>query len=299
MSDYSLSDITIILPTYKRFDKFKVTLESYIKNSPQEIIVVDDYSQCGYEDYIVSLNNPKIKLLTHPQNLGSPVARQTGLKEVKTNLVFMGEDDVVLPENYLLNLLEVFNKESLDVIASRLLQMVKKDESFEEALSRCDGVEGPFLSMKSLNSNFEVQDLYQETPFLHACSLFKIKILEKINYVNYEGNAFREETDFYFQCYQKGFKCAFSSCVCAFHMFHDDEGGHGSLKKRSPLKYHFVWPVYNNNKFLNKYWLEIAKLTNLRSKILCKYKFAQVAFLSYLHIEHPSFFKFLKKILLR
>jgi glycosyltransferase involved in cell wall biosynthesis len=295
MTEYVLSDITIVLPTFKRMDKFVLTLDSYLKNEPREIIVVDDCSECDYDDYISSLGDARVKLITHSQNKGSPIARQTGLKEVNTELIFMGEDDVLMPMNYLSSLLELFNNKKVDVLASRLLQLNSREETCEAALSRVGELDEPLVSLITLNSNFEVSTAYIETPFLHACSLFKKKILETTEYVFYSGNAYREETDFYFQCYRKGFTCAFTSQACAFHMYHDDEGGHGFKKAKAPFRYHCFWPIYNNNKFINKYWREISELTGLASKFKCKWLFCRVTILSYLHINYPRIFKLIRR----
>lgn len=117
-------EFSIVIPVYKRTKILNDCLESvnnqYLK--PQEIIIVDNNNKDLESDLLNNLiskfqikSNINIKVLKSPKNSGA-IARNIGVKEVKTDLVAFLDSDVVLDNDYYSKLINYFN-EMEDLIA--------------------------------------------------------------------------------------------------------------------------------------------------------------------------------------
>lgn len=89
---------SIIIPTYNRLDLLKRALQSVWKQTSTdfEILVVDDGSNDGTHDYLVSLGS-KVRALKQP-NLGPGAARNLGAQRAEGKyLAFLDSDDIWFP----------------------------------------------------------------------------------------------------------------------------------------------------------------------------------------------------------
>jgi glycosyltransferase involved in cell wall biosynthesis len=157
--------ISIILPTYSRRRILPRTIGSVFAQGEKnfELIVVDDCSVDDTSTYLASLNDPRIRVLTPPNNLGTAGARNLGLEAAQADVVALLDDDDVYLEDRLSAPLAVFAREP-DVVAT-LSSSVKSDRkrtqiaqmpdltlppaAFEWALI-CDliGVEGTSITVR-------------------------------------------------------------------------------------------------------------------------------------------------------
>lgn len=87
---------SIVIPTYNRLNNLKKALNSILNQTYQtfQIVIVDDGSKDGTQEYISSLNNIKIKYVWQ-ENSGLPsVARNNGIKITDFEWVcFLDSDD--------------------------------------------------------------------------------------------------------------------------------------------------------------------------------------------------------------
>ena len=94
--------VSVIIPCYNGEKFISEAIESVLNQTYQnfEIIVVDDGSTDSSKSVIEPfLKDPRIKLIEHGQNMGIPVARNTGIKMSKGEFVaFLDQDDLWLPE---------------------------------------------------------------------------------------------------------------------------------------------------------------------------------------------------------
>ena len=109
-------EVSVIIPTYNRPDDLKEALNSILKQTvlPGEIIIVDDgdvretarlLEEMGgqIEDKGVCLKHiPKTK------TRGINISRNIGIKSSKGDVVLFLDDDVVLEENYVEQILKVY-----------------------------------------------------------------------------------------------------------------------------------------------------------------------------------------------
>ena len=118
-------EFSVVIPVYKRIKLLNDCLESvnnqYLK--PQQIIIVNNNNSDVESNLLINLisnfkinSNIKIKVLKSPKNSGA-IARNIGVKEVKTDLVAFLDSDVVLDKDYYSKLINYFiEKEDLIAI---------------------------------------------------------------------------------------------------------------------------------------------------------------------------------------
>ena len=95
-----MAEVTVIIPTYNRAQKTARAVASvlYQTFTDYEIIVVDDGSS-DHTVEILSLFEPYLTLLVHPENRGVSAARNTGIRATSAPLIaFLDSDDYWMPE---------------------------------------------------------------------------------------------------------------------------------------------------------------------------------------------------------
>lgn len=111
--------VTVIIPTYKRADNIKKSIDSVLNQTYQdfEIIVVDDNNaNTKYRIDMINImqqyeNNEKVKYIKHEKNKNGAAARNTGIKEAKGEYItFLDDDDYFMP-NRLEILVDTLEKE--------------------------------------------------------------------------------------------------------------------------------------------------------------------------------------------
>ncbi len=90
--------ISVIIPSYNRAALLGRAVESVRAQNFEnlEILIVDDGSKDDTLDIVANLqwDEPRIRLVQHPQNRGEAAARNTGLREARGRLVaFLDSDD--------------------------------------------------------------------------------------------------------------------------------------------------------------------------------------------------------------
>lgn len=108
--------ITVVIPNYngaellrKNLPTVLVALENYDKQSV--LIVVDDGSNDASVD-VLHQEFPDVKVVIHQQNKGFADAVHSGVKAVKTDLVFILNSDVQLTEDFFPPLIPYFEDEN-------------------------------------------------------------------------------------------------------------------------------------------------------------------------------------------
>ena len=111
----SSKDISVVIPTYNRYDEVKITLNAlkpFIKHI-SEIIVVDQSKDTKTRDLVKSLKNNKIKYI-FSQTPSITIARNLGVAKssAKSKLICFLDDDVTIQEGYFDEILRVFNEKN-------------------------------------------------------------------------------------------------------------------------------------------------------------------------------------------
>lgn len=93
--------ISVIVPTHNRPRMLLESLKSIVNQTIDnwEIIVVNDAGE-DVSEVVASLNNPKIRLITHEKNKGMSGARNTGIRAAKGKYIaYLDDDDIFYPEH--------------------------------------------------------------------------------------------------------------------------------------------------------------------------------------------------------
>src|SRR5215467_798370 len=92
-------DISVVLTTYDRRHRLPRAIASVLAQDDVrfELIVVDDASRDGTPDYLATLADPRIRVITAERNCGPSAARNLGLKAARAGIVaFLDSDDAYL-----------------------------------------------------------------------------------------------------------------------------------------------------------------------------------------------------------
>jgi len=88
--------ISVIIPTYNRAGLLKRAVESVLEQSYDnfELLVVDDGSTDETADFVTGLDDPRLRYLRQPRNMGVAAARNRGMREARGSLIaFLDSDD--------------------------------------------------------------------------------------------------------------------------------------------------------------------------------------------------------------
>lgn len=195
-------NITVIIPTYNRYDVLKRALNSVLQQSypPYEIIIVDDGS--SDETALIKEEFPEIKYI-YKENGGVSSARNLGIKNAVSEWIAFLDSDDEWHEDKLKEQVQ-FHKENRDILISYTdeewvrngvtVKVPKKfckygGEVFEESLSHCIIAPSATLIHTKLldeigdfDENLEVcedYDLWLRVALKHKIGLVDKKLITK------------------------------------------------------------------------------------------------------------------------
>ncbi|TCV84275.1 glycosyltransferase family 2 protein [Sulfurirhabdus autotrophica] len=93
--------VSVVIPTYNRVGLLRETIGSILSQTLQdfEIIIVDNMSIDGTEDYASHLDDSRIRYFRNPNNGVIAVNRNLGIRHAKGKyLAFCDDDDLWMPE---------------------------------------------------------------------------------------------------------------------------------------------------------------------------------------------------------
>lgn len=240
--------IDVVIPTYNRARALALVMDSYLAQEHLgRIIFVDDCSTDNTTEYVAELSrsNPG-KIIYHRMLEKStlPAVRNIGIGLSSSKFIFMGEDDVLLPPDHFKILLEKMNLYNADIISGRRIN-VTEGQTTDGARVFADQDREPIFVRVPFEAYFERPvDAARETYTLHSNSLMKRSVAVDVKYdPKFDGNAFREETDFYLRAHMKGFHLWLIPDTISYHMRNTAANSSGGSRK-SRLVYE--WQVWKN-----------------------------------------------------
>jgi len=111
--------VSVIIPTYNRLHTLDRAIKSVLcqTNDNLEIIVIDDGSTDGTDNYIKNIEDDRIVYIKHEFNKGVSAARNTGIMASKGEFIaLLDSDDEWMPEKTAIQL-ETFSKYGENIIA--------------------------------------------------------------------------------------------------------------------------------------------------------------------------------------
>jgi GT2 family glycosyltransferase len=251
---------SIVIPTHDRGELLQRVIPSYVETGASEIIVVDDASGPPHQSALVALAGiPPVRLITLGRHSGQAVAKNEGSGAASTPWVVFGEDDMWFPPEYPTTLIAHAEAEGAAVAAGsaplihpRLLDGPPAD--LESAIRSAPAAEprpDRFLGIPWPVERLESGDIV--TPLLMACAAVRRSVFDVAEFdPRFTGNAFREETDFFFSCMEAGIRTIFCSHASCGHMKADARSTPGGSWTMSRPRYG-VQMLRNNWRFLAKH----------------------------------------------
>lgn len=262
--------VSLIIPTYNRRHTLVKVIDSYLcQKNLGEIIFIDDGSTDETYNYLRELQSgvkyPHIRIERHSNNQGLPSARNTGINVASGDYIMMGEDDLILREDYVSTLLKCLEETSADIIAGRILYS-QKGETFEDTIARCNNYKRDAINYWAMSVLHSVPfDEHMDVPFFHSIGLGKAAFYKKVLY-NPEFVA-REETDFYIRAGKAGAKLVLCPHTMCFHLPQDrGKGGGWSV---GAFRYQYI-AIKNNNMLVDRHYEYMKKSGMKGNKVTFK-----------------------------
>lgn len=125
----SMSELTaaIVISTMGRIDDLRQSLSSIqgLERQPEQVVIVDDGDINKTREAIDNIDLP-IELVEGPGN-GLPASRNEAVKHVETDVVCFVDDDVVLPPNWLSEILYTYRTFDVDGVGGSVINYTPTD----------------------------------------------------------------------------------------------------------------------------------------------------------------------------
>lgn len=199
--------LSVIIPTYNRFNSLKSTLKSIFKYLPShcEVIVIDqseealknmDYFKNRYSDLIY----------IHEKRKNLPNARNLGIKISSGGIVLFFDDDIIMHKNCIESHIKAHKELSSSIIAGRIIQ------SGEVQWADINDIAWIDTKNAETKANFDNLKFHQNIKFAVG-SHFSIKksVFKKVGFFDkaYCGNALYEDIDFSFRIKKLAYEISF------------------------------------------------------------------------------------------
>lgn len=250
-------NVSVIIPSYNRANLLPITLPTYLQEDVVEIIVVDDCSTDNTQEVILELQKkyPQIRYTRNFRNLRQTYSKNVGIQLAKSEYVYFGDDDSILYPGSIRFLKETLVRFQAQICGAKALYLPLKynnriDDYVRLMNVNCSTIK-KIVDIRKISANFTYSTSVPiEVPFCHAAALVEKKVAQQVMFdINYKGNAYREETDFFIRCTLSGAKIMFDSRAIQINLpRHIATGGAHS---RGQLKWYYD-TICNNWYFLKK-----------------------------------------------
>ena len=113
MNENTSPILSVIIPTYNRKDMLAQAIDSVRRQSLRniEIIVADDCSEDGTEDFVMSIPDERIRFFANKTNSGSEVSRNLGFSHANGKYItFLDDDDYYTDYDFFTRAVEIHEK---------------------------------------------------------------------------------------------------------------------------------------------------------------------------------------------
>ncbi|OKY77390.1 MAG: Glycosyl transferase family 2 [Candidatus Methanohalarchaeum thermophilum] len=128
--------VSVLVPTFNRKEKLEKCLDSLIFqdfDGNYEVIVIDDGSTDGTRSFLEDMGkNNEILKYFFQENKGPASARNKGIEESKGEIIFLTDDDVVMPEDWISSFLPEYNSEEIGGVGGYIEVPGKERSVFDD-----------------------------------------------------------------------------------------------------------------------------------------------------------------------
>lgn len=272
--------VTVVIPSFNRPELLEHTLNFIAAAEPAEIIVVDDASEAihAYQEAAKSARraNPHatIKLIRNKSNLGASRAREVGALSAQEKYILFLDDDILIDKNYLKIATEALERHPMAAVSTGNTKNIESSieiEKFEPKSPSSSTPEGitenhskwtmRLSPKKILRTKRNAYVLFGWNPLMWRQAAIKEG---QIEFVNYIGNGYREETDPQIQAWRNGWKVLYVNELYAFHVGRKNDGGQWGNGKWKNIRW-YLSAIKNNRVFLERHGDYLRERKHLRA----------------------------------
>ena len=261
-------DVTVVIPNYNNKELLDNLLKS-IRNSLSlsQVIVVDNASEDDSVSFIRE-NYPEICLVENDYNKGFACAVNQGIKLVKTDFVFLLNNDTIIERDTLNHLVNTISS-SPDIfsVSSKMIQYFNKN--------LLDDVGDEYTIMgwsKRRGYGKEVTCYSKNEEVFSACAgaaLYRMSIFDEIGYFDENFESYVEDMDLSFRARLAGYKSYYSSGAVVYHYGSATTGSRYNPFKVKISARNNIYLIYKNMPL----WMKLINGLFIILGILLKYLF--------------------------
>ncbi|RAP52858.1 MAG: glycosyl transferase family 2 [Methanosphaera sp. rholeuAM270] len=260
--------VTVAIPNYNNRDLLDNLLGSLKKSiSLSQVIIVDNASEDDSTS-LVRQKYPEVTLIENKTNRGFACAVNQAIKLVKTEYVFLLNNDTLLEEDTIISLLKTINI-SCDIfsVSSKMIQYHNRklldDAGDEYTILGWSKRRGYAKDISKYGIDEEV---------FSACAgaaLYRMSVFREIGLFDEAFESYVEDMDLSFRARLHGYKCYYSSDAIVYHVGSAATGSrYNEFKVRISARNN-VYLIYKNMSL----WMKIVNFLFMALGTIIKYIF--------------------------
>lgn len=265
----------MVIPTRNRLRFLRETVPMFLAlKEVTEVVVVVDGCDDGTLEHLrgVTAVDPRVRYLDNGVNRGLPYSRNKGINAARCALIYLGEDDLVIPDGFFSTLVAHMEETGADIIAGRNIFSFEH-ESYAQAIQRADALSGNLVNLRTLQGNWSLggesdsRQIMLPSPMLVRAAVFRDVRYDE----SFAGNFHREETDFQFSAQEKGYTLVFCPHAVSLNIeIANDSGGVHAARGIRWVRY----CVQNNRRLVRKHRRFLAEKSRIGNPNLFSIRYA-------------------------
>jgi glycosyltransferase involved in cell wall biosynthesis len=202
-----LPTISVVMPVYNAQQDLRQAIESILSQSFSdfELLIIDDGSTDQSAQIVRSFDDPRIRLISQPYNLGLVAALNAGLAEARGQFIArMDGDDISLPQRFALQL-AAMKEQHLDICGSHWAQIDANGNLF-----------ATLYAPKLMDE--VIATLATTVPFAHGSIMLRKRFLDQ-HALQYKPQ-YSEDYGLWIRCFELGATFGLVDAVLYLHRTH-------------------------------------------------------------------------------
>lgn len=229
--------IAVVILNWNGVQLLEKFLPSIVQNSPEATVYLADNASTDDSISFVLTNFPSVKIIKNENNYGFAGGYNEALKNIDASVYALVNSDIEVTENWLLPIIETFEKEPQTAIIQPKILDYKNKEFFEYA-----GAAGGFIDQYGYpycrgrlfetieKDNGQYDDECEIFWASGACFFIRSAVYHELKGFDADFFAHQEEIDLCWRSYNKGYKTKYISRSIVYHV------GGATLQQGNPKK---------------------------------------------------------------
>ena len=202
-----MANISVVILSFNRLQELRRNIELLldIPEAWEELLIIDNASTDGSQEYLRTLDGQKIQVFIQEKNLGVAAGRNVGFRKAKNELIICLDDDALLSPNQFRFIEDAFRQEpDLGVLAPLVIH-------------------GKIGKPQNPHGNCRVEI----ANYHGAAHVWRKEAIERIGLLDEQCVFGGEELDSCIRLYEAGYHCVFFPEITAYHYSFSRPGNQG------------------------------------------------------------------------